>query len=516
MAQTNFTPISLYFSTTAAAVPSAGNLVNGELAINITDGRLYYKDNAGVVKVIAGAGGSGVAGGSNTQVQFNSSGSLAGSANLTFNGTTLTATGFAGPLNGTVGATTANTGAFTTLGATGVATFSAGTVSAPAITTTGDTNTGIFFPAADTIAFTEGGAESMRIDSSGNVGIGITNPDVPLNVLCNSSADGLTLRGRSSDNISRITFKNNANSSTYGRLDVRSDLFIVNAVANIPLLFNTNDTERMRIDSSGNVLVGTTTANKKVTVYSPQSGLRLNHDFTGGVSYSELSFSSSGVVGNGASIRSYRASESFNGNEGDLRFFTNTGSGGASSDGSEAMRIDSSGNVNIGTNAGALRGGGTLNLINNSAGQIAYRNDTQTAGRYWYSGVESSNDVFFVYPGTVSGGVYLTYGATSWTGNSDERLKNITNEIQNGIEKVCTLRAVNFTWKLDENKKPQVGLIAQDVQKVLPEAVDKKDDEIGTLGVRYTEVIPLLVASIKELKATIDTQAARIAALESK
>jgi hypothetical protein len=46
MAATNFTPISLYYTTTAAAAPVAGNLVNGELAINITDGKLYYKDNA--------------------------------------------------------------------------------------------------------------------------------------------------------------------------------------------------------------------------------------------------------------------------------------------------------------------------------------------------------------------------------------------------------------------------------------------------------------------------------------
>jgi hypothetical protein len=69
-------------------------LVNGELAINITDGKLFYKDNTGTVKVIAGAGGAGVAGGSNTQVQYNSSGSLAGSANMTFNGTTLSVAGF--------------------------------------------------------------------------------------------------------------------------------------------------------------------------------------------------------------------------------------------------------------------------------------------------------------------------------------------------------------------------------------------------------------------------------------
>ena len=94
MAATGYTPISLYYSTTAATAPLAANLVDGELAINITDGKLYYKDNTGTVKVIAGAGGAGVAGGSNTQVQYNSSGSLAGSANMTFNGTTLSVAGF--------------------------------------------------------------------------------------------------------------------------------------------------------------------------------------------------------------------------------------------------------------------------------------------------------------------------------------------------------------------------------------------------------------------------------------
>lgn len=89
MSQAGYTPIQLYYSTTAAAVPTAGNLASGELAINITDGKLYYKSNAGVVTLLAGAT-AGPAGGSNTQVQFNSSGALAGSANMTFNGTTLT------------------------------------------------------------------------------------------------------------------------------------------------------------------------------------------------------------------------------------------------------------------------------------------------------------------------------------------------------------------------------------------------------------------------------------------
>ena len=72
-------------------------------------------------------------------------------------------------INGTVGATTASTGAFTTLSATGVTTVQAGTVSAPAITTTGDTNTGIFFPAADNIALSTAGSERLKVDDSGNV-----------------------------------------------------------------------------------------------------------------------------------------------------------------------------------------------------------------------------------------------------------------------------------------------------------------------------------------------------------
>jgi len=89
MAATNFTPIQLYYSTTASAAPVAANLANGELAINITDGKLFYKDNGGTVQVLA-TKATGTIGGSNTQVQYNNAGVLAGSANFTFDGTTAT------------------------------------------------------------------------------------------------------------------------------------------------------------------------------------------------------------------------------------------------------------------------------------------------------------------------------------------------------------------------------------------------------------------------------------------
>jgi len=96
------------------AGPTTGvTIAAGEKAICAWNGSDFVKISSTVM----------VIGGSNTQVQFNSSGVLAGSANLTFDGTTLTAAGLAGPHNGTVGATTPNTGAFTTLSASGTTTF---------------------------------------------------------------------------------------------------------------------------------------------------------------------------------------------------------------------------------------------------------------------------------------------------------------------------------------------------------------------------------------------------------
>jgi len=90
MPASGYTPISLYYSSTATNVPLNTSLVSGELAINITDGKLFYKDNAGVVQVIGTKGGVGTS--TNTQVLFNSSGTVAGAAGLTWDGSFLTVT----------------------------------------------------------------------------------------------------------------------------------------------------------------------------------------------------------------------------------------------------------------------------------------------------------------------------------------------------------------------------------------------------------------------------------------
>jgi len=96
MAATGYTPILIYASGTASNVPLAANLTSdatkgAELALNYADGKLYFKNSSGVVTVLAGAGGTGVVAGSNTQIQFNNSGTFGASSGLTWDGSFLTA-----------------------------------------------------------------------------------------------------------------------------------------------------------------------------------------------------------------------------------------------------------------------------------------------------------------------------------------------------------------------------------------------------------------------------------------
>ena len=130
--------------------PTTGiTVAAGTRAIIAWDGGLATPDFVNV--------GGGSAAGSNTQVQFNSSGAFGASSNLTWNGTTLTSTGFGGPLNGTVGATTPAAGAFTTLTATTpVAATSGGTGQSSAFTQYGVTYAASTTALATTAAGTAG------------------------------------------------------------------------------------------------------------------------------------------------------------------------------------------------------------------------------------------------------------------------------------------------------------------------------------------------------------------------
>jgi hypothetical protein len=169
-----------------------------------------------------------------------------------------------------------------------------------------------------------------------------------------------------------------------------------------------------------------------------------------------------------------------------------------------AATIDTSGNLLVGTTSAFVSGTGTKVQNLSTYGS---RNTSATAGKYWTFGGDSSNS-FIIFNQTPTG-VFVADGGTSWNAFSDERLKTDLVPITDAVSKVSTLRAVTGRFKIDEEGTSRVFLIAQDVQAVLPEAVHIGEDEDKTLGLAYTEVIPLLVAAIKELEV-------RLAALEAK
>jgi hypothetical protein len=392
------------------------------------------------------------------------------------------------------------------------ATFAAGAVGTPSITTTGDTNTGIYFPAADTIAFTEGGTEAMRINSSGNVGIGTTSPAQALDVVGSIKSSALTS--------GRVAY-----ASTGGLLTDSANLTFngTTLTANTIGAYTLSGTIAGGGNQINNVIIGTSTplagsfttinASTSITNAGLTSG-RVTYAGASGLLSDSTGFTFDGTYVNiGAGLASpnglkflangggLAASLNVNHSSGEIQNFATTNYfQTVYTNNTERMRIDTSGNLLVGTTS-QIGSAGTHNLVsttNNWA--LLVRNSTATAGKYWVASPNASNTYYVTNNSGV--GVYITDGATSWTGTSDERLKNITGEITNGLTKVNSLRAVEFTWKADNTNKNQVGLIAQDIQKVLPESISENND--GHLGVRYTEVIPLLVAAIKELKAEFD------------
>ena len=107
----------------------------------------------------------------------------------------------------------------------------------------------------------------------------------------------------------------------------------------------------------------------------------------------------------------------------------------------------------------------------------------------------SANVLRCVAGGT--GGVDLTSGATAWVAVSDERVKVLIEPITDAVAKLAHLRTVIGRYRTDDPSCRRSMLIAQDVQHVLPEAV--AIDPEGLLGLRYTEVLPLVIAGVNEL-----------------
>jgi len=409
-----------------------------------------------------------------------------------------------------------------------IVTVSAGSNTAPSITTTGDTNTGIFFPAADTIAFSEGGVEAMRIDSSGNVGINTTSPSTygkfavvgasanrafytdanaqPVARYDDNSfiSAGFTLRNTGVSGSNQgigVLFQLGTGGTAVdsGAIQMRSEAdYSSSANQDAAMTFSTvlngTNTERMRIDSSGNVGIGTASPSTKLHVSGGTSSVSGTNGIFG---------IANGNTSGGMKLYAYTAAGTANGY---LAFEGYS---------AEYGRFDASGNLLVGTSTSV---GSKLYVIASSSSAI--RGDASTAATVAIYGVHSSNSstgyVAYLINTGASNGQYLT-NTGSWQAISDARLKTDVKNLDS-TSRLLQLRPVDYLWKSQETSeepsKRSFGFIAQEVKEVFPELVTVSPD--GMFGVEYTGLISPLVKAIQEQQALIQSLTTRITALEAK
>ena len=143
---------------------------------------------------------------------------------------------------------------------------------------------------------------------------------------------------------------------------------------------------------------------------------------------------------------------------------------------------------------------------------------TGTSNPYFVIGSPSTVPVNIMVNGSTigsfgTGGLYV-FGQAEVTGDiiafysSDINLKENITVIENALVKIKQIRGVEYDWKADHldiypsKDKHDVGVIAQEIEKVLPEVVTTRDD--GTKAVRYEKIVPLLIESIKELSNEVE------------
>jgi len=156
---------------------------------------------------------------------------------------------------------------------------------------------------------------------------------------------------------------------------------------------------------------------------------------------------------------------------------------------------DASGNFTAGTISAALSGNATTATtasnvtMNHSDSNSNYPIVWRSSNTAYYT------DEIYLNPST------NTLYATDVVATSDERLKDKVGTIDNALDKVCAIDGFLYKWNdkyTGKDDTVQVGVSAQDVEKVLPEAVDEL--ETGYKGVKYDKLVPLLIEAIKELR----------------
>jgi len=387
---------------------------------------------------------------------------------------------------------------------TGVVTFDAGTAAAPAITTTGDTNTGIFFPAADTIAFAEGGVESMRIDANGTVGVGVTPAAWSLSGLAAVQIKDVSLAGFSNAMYLNNNVYYNGGwkfiGTGYG-LQYTADrgagayswnISTASGTAGNAITF----TQAMTLDASGRLLLNTTSTiasagRLQVVAGSGQDPLYIQSTAIDG--YSGINFynnSSTNVFSVGYANASAGVAAStgyiYTGGATPITFWTN---------GTERARIDTSGNLLVGTTS--RQNATTFAVL--SAGNV---------GEFRTSGGSCDVLSFYTSGSTLAGRINSNGSATTYVTSSDYRLKENIVPMTNALAVVEQLKPCTYSWK--ESGVTSQGFIAHELQEVVPDAVVgekdavNEDGSIKPQGIDTSFLVATLTAAIQELNAKFE------------
>ena len=408
----------------------------------------------------------------------------------------------------------------------------------PMFANVSDTNTGIAFPSADTMLLSTGGSERLRITSSGTVGIGESNPAYELDV-ASSDTTTVNITAGGTTNISRLFFSDTTVARGYLNYDHSSD----------SLQIATASSERMRIDSSGNVGIGTT---------SPGQGqAQINITAAGSDNYSAIALNltnNSTDSGTGVSLRfspgnvqtalrgSYINSTISGANGSDLQLWY-CPSGFAPREG---MRITSSGYLRASADisdseyySSASGFHGITSSNSNAAVLIVeHSSDTDPYGILidFTDDNPDNNSNYFIRCGDSSVDQRMVVWSdgdldnhdNSYGGTSDQKLKQDIVDAGSQWDDLKDLRVRKFKFKSDvaaygDEAKTLIGLVAQEAEAVCPGLVkdnpdlDGEGNDLGTVtkSVRYSVLYMKAIKALQEAMDRIETLEAKVAALEA-
>jgi hypothetical protein len=252
--------------------------------------------------------------------------------------------------------------------------------------------------------------------------------------------------------------------------------------------------EAMRIDSSGNVGIGTDNPTVALEIHDDSAKIHLRDTSTaatgvGGVMRFQGNTSGTGAPNNFAEIKGVKANGTTGG-----EFVVRTSDTAGSLQ--ERMRIDSSGAVMVGKTSSGLGGDG---VVIKPEGKLAVTRDAGAAGQFNRESNDGALLVFYRAQAT-AGSIAVSGTTTTYNTSSDVRLKrNIVDAPSGNIDDI---KIRSFEWKINDSHQ-KYGVIAQELFEVAPEAVSQGETEEDAWGVDYSKLVPMMIKEIQDLKAEV-------------